>query len=455
MKELTYSKKRQVIKLFLDGLTYDEIGQRVSVAKGTVVNIIDEFREGSLPIPPGMVEYTDELRKLVIDLKKNSTGVAEVKSCLMLHARLKELGATGEKAEQWLGTCHDLATSTVSANQLIKAALELAELSSGTGLTYEEVNNTYQYKAQHVKELDTEVQNAENRLKEMKLEYKKKKGELTGELDSITKAMATAQEVFEKQKNDLKSRLDDYLASNQFAWEKVNIVVALLDGNLENSGLEKGEIDELSRRIRKTGSLANAIRGLVKEKGKLQDEVSELRKQGKMYTDRVIELMGTEHSLERSISENTQKSGQLSAEVKSKKVEMTELEKKTNQYTKNLYISRLILNFLFSPGDVSDYELDHLVSLMIALRQNRLGIEPRQVRDDRGTLLCACEVPRMSSIIRLSEAEIDNVRITFAQLLAPTVKDKFISRLDYELERLKHKLDILEAVTEERNRHIL
>ena len=54
MKHLTMSIKMKVVKLFLTGLSYDEIAQQAGVAKGSVVNIVDEFRDGKLSLPPGM-----------------------------------------------------------------------------------------------------------------------------------------------------------------------------------------------------------------------------------------------------------------------------------------------------------------------------------------------------------------------------------------------------------------
>ena len=45
MKELSINLKMKVIKLFLNGHTYEEIAEQVGIAKGSVVNIINEFRD--------------------------------------------------------------------------------------------------------------------------------------------------------------------------------------------------------------------------------------------------------------------------------------------------------------------------------------------------------------------------------------------------------------------------
>ena len=59
MKELSIYQKGKVIKLFLKGETYDEVAAQVGIAKGSVVNIVDDFRNGYLSLPPGMTEYVD------------------------------------------------------------------------------------------------------------------------------------------------------------------------------------------------------------------------------------------------------------------------------------------------------------------------------------------------------------------------------------------------------------
>jgi len=78
VKELTVTKKLKVVKLFLTGLSYDDIAQQSGIAKGSVVNIVNEFREGGLPLPPGMTEYIDELRKLVRQETSKSLANKEI-----------------------------------------------------------------------------------------------------------------------------------------------------------------------------------------------------------------------------------------------------------------------------------------------------------------------------------------------------------------------------------------
>lgn len=270
-------------------------------------------------------------------------------------------------------------------------------------------------------------------------------------------AMTATQELFQKQKDSLKSELDEYLAQNKLSWKKVNTAVTLFDTELGESGLSKRDIDQLSERIRHTGLLVNVIKQLEQEKGKLQSEVTKLAQKARSYTADVNELRGIAENLCESISTNEQKFDELNTELKSKRAELEELKQTTSQHTHNLYISRLIIDFLFAPSSLSNYDLNQLVGLMIALRQNRLGIEPKRIMDANGNVICKCQIPRLYGSVKIKEADIDNVRVAFAHFLTPLVKDKFVSRFDYDMAEIKHEtakfIAVNEAILEERNRN--
>ncbi len=456
MREISITRRIKVVKLFLSGLSYDDIARQVGIAKGSVVHIINEFREGDLPLPPDMTEYVDTLRQLAVDLRKNNTSVAQVQSCIKIDTRLGGMGVTNEEAEQWLDICQDITSPTVSNDQFVAAALELANLETENGLTYRDVITNYNTKLNRSAELDKEIEKKSDRLNEVRLKHEQEKEQTTGTLNSITRAIATAQDMFHEQKNDLKSKLDEYLAQNKLSWKKVNTIVTLLETELGKSGLKKGEIDQLSGRIRHTGSLVNVIKQLEREKGGLQSEVTVLLQEERRSTETGNELRELDEYFRKSISTNTQESDKLITELKSKKAELEELKQSTSCHSHNLYISHLIIDFLLAPGSLNDHDLDQLVSHMIGLRQKRLGIEPKQVKDASGNVICECQVPRTNSTVRLAEKDIDNVRMEFAHRLTPMVKEKFVSRFDYDMAVIKYESDkqlaYLRGIMEERNR---
>jgi len=266
MKELTIEQKAKVIKLFLSGQTYDDIGQQVGIAKGSVVNIVDEFREGYLTVPPGMTEYIDELRKLVVDLKKHDTTVTHLTGYVKLHAKLKEMGISSDQAGEWLDICQDITTPTVSSNQFVKAALELAQLTSSNGLSYAELTADYGNKLEAATKLDQNIGHKKDELSQLKTQFKQDQQQATEMLNSINKAIKTSQNSLQKQKAEIDSLLKECMAQNQLSWEKVNTVIAVVTSELANAGFGQDDTAKISKDIAKAGSLISYVKQLDSER---------------------------------------------------------------------------------------------------------------------------------------------------------------------------------------------
>jgi hypothetical protein len=455
MREISLQIKYKVVKLFLSGSSYDEIARQMGIAKGSVVNIIGEFREGHLHVPRDLTEYVDALRQVAVDLRKSNTSLAQVQSCLKLDLKLRGIGVSSEKAQDWLDMCHDMASSTASTDGFVAAALELSQVASETGLSYGDLVNDCNAKLSKARELSKEIEREAQQLAETRASHQEQKEKVTRELNAMTRAIATAQDTFRKQKEDQKARTREYLAQHKLSWKKVDTVIALLDGELGRAGMTKADIKRLSKCIRDAGSLAKAINGLEKEKKGLQADVYRLAREDRETAASVEELKNANDSLETSMFERRTEFFELNRRLVLKMAEYEKLQQAASQITDNLYLTHLILGFLFAPEGIDNDDLDRLVSLMIGLRQKRLGIGPRQARDRDGKVICECQVPRIYGDISTDESDIDEVREKFAHLLTPLVKDKFISRFDYDVREMSHKVDILQATVDERNRHLL
>ncbi len=133
MRELGRQTKIKVIKLFFEGYSYNDIVRQTGVSKGSVVNIIDAFRDGALEIPPGMAEHMVVLRQVAVDSRKDGISVSEAAACIGLHRTLDEMGATPKEAGVWLATVQEIAGSSgVSDGELAKHALELRPFAIAT-----------------------------------------------------------------------------------------------------------------------------------------------------------------------------------------------------------------------------------------------------------------------------------------------------------------------------------
>ncbi len=108
MREISQNIREQTVKLFLQGITYDDISWKLRIGKGSVVNIINEFREGTLSLSGDMTDYVDELRYLVVDLKKHEITSGQMRAFLMFHNRLKDLGEDDESIEETLDVLQDM-----------------------------------------------------------------------------------------------------------------------------------------------------------------------------------------------------------------------------------------------------------------------------------------------------------------------------------------------------------
>lgn len=448
MKEISINQKFKVIKLSLSGLSYDEISQQVGIAKGSVVNIINEFREGYISLPPGMVEYVDSLRKLVVDMKKHDTSIAQLEGYAKLHGKLKEMGVGISQADNWLDICQNIATSSTTNKEFVQAALELSEVTSGTGISYTEVITNHATKLAASKQLDKEIGKKKVELDHLKSQYKEEKTQATGVLDSINKAIETAQNAYHKQKKELESQLDEYMAQNKLSWDKVYTVTTLFNTKLSNVGLNKEDINKLSRRIAAAGSFHIAIKKLEQKRSKLQSQVDNLvQKKDELACD-VTTLENQNLELDSSISKKKQEDKQLSLQILAKKVVLSELNQAISENKEDIYITNLILGFLLSSDGLSDYNLDHFVSLIIALRQKRMGIEPKKVKDSSGKVISKCTVPEIHNDMNAHKVDTDSARETFAFYLSGLVRDKFVTKLEYEYTKIMSDAQLVLAKAE-------
>ena len=128
MRELSQNIREQTVKLFLQGITYDDISWKLKIAKGSVVNIINEFREGDLSLPDDMTDYVDELRHVVVDLKKYEVTVGQMRAFLRFHNRLKDLGEDDEGIEGTLDVLQDMIDVLYGDDRLVEANAQLTRL---------------------------------------------------------------------------------------------------------------------------------------------------------------------------------------------------------------------------------------------------------------------------------------------------------------------------------------
>ncbi|MFC2031979.1 coiled-coil domain-containing protein [Chloroflexota bacterium] len=440
MKENTIYQKHKIIKLFFSGLSYDEIAMQVGVAKGSVVNVVNEFRDGALPVPPGMTEYIDDLRKIAVDMKKHGTTVTKLQGDTKLHAKIKGMGVGKDEVEQWLDICQGIATTAVPNSAFVSAALELAQLTALTGKDYKALMADYKAKLQATKGLEDEIKQKKGQLADIVKKATKEKGQATKELDAITKAIATAQEIFSQQKKELKQQLDEYMAQHKLSWDTVKVVAAIIESGLGDAGLDEEQKTVISKRIAKAGSLTIYTKDLEHTQKIMTEKVGVLEQQQKSLTDLNGEQKSIKNELARHLLAETYHQSELDTQIGAKSKELAKITEVVSGYGRDLYAAWLVLGFLFNPNRLSDFDFDQLVQLMVGIRQYRLKIAPKKVKNATGKVICECLV----SEFQIPESEygssLEEAKRRLALYLIPLVKEKFMPKFEYEAKQLSQSI---------------
>jgi len=438
VKELTITQKLKVVKLFLTGLSFDEIAEQTGISKGSVVNIVNEFREGGLSLPPGMTEYIDQLRTLVVDMLKSNTTVPALKNYVKLHAKLQEMGVAGEQLEQWLDICQEVGSSKeVASNKFVQAALELAKSTSGSGLSYADVVADYNTKLDASKQLDNDIVQKKEELDQLRTRVKEEEKQASDTLSSINKTIATAQETYWDQKKEIDAHLKEYMSQNQLSWEKVNLVVSLLQSEFTKADLTQDDIAGITKEISETASLAVHIKQQRKIEEELDSSNNQLAAQEEQFKSNVNKLGSINNKLLDSILENEQKKKSLSQELKEQEDRLSQLDSVVSSHEDIIGVSRLVLELLLEPESVSDNDIDRLAMLMLYVRQQRLGIDPAKVKTVDNELIYECRIPKWHFEPVKYGADMKETRLKLATLLAPCLKDEFMTKFEWSHEQLE------------------
>jgi len=127
MKELTEKKKLEILRLFLEGYSYDQISTEAVVGKGTVVNVVKDFQAGHFPAFTEVGEVVDALRDLSVELRRKGAGVSEALLGIAFFSRLNEMGVTPDKLWLWADMCREMSAGEAPLQEFI-AVLSISEM---------------------------------------------------------------------------------------------------------------------------------------------------------------------------------------------------------------------------------------------------------------------------------------------------------------------------------------
>ena len=132
MPELSAQKKMNVVQLYLEGNSHDEIAAQAGVAKGSVSNIIGEFKAGKIIELDDPIEQVNLLRDLAVELKRRGADVASAvmgQSCMQ---QVLTLGVEPSELAGFVSMCRGQAdiVEGINPNELAAEALDVSGLHS-------------------------------------------------------------------------------------------------------------------------------------------------------------------------------------------------------------------------------------------------------------------------------------------------------------------------------------
>ena len=266
MRELGQIIKEKVVRLFLAGHSYEDIAQQLDIAKGSVTNIIDEFRDGQISIPDDMADYVNELRRIAVDLRKHQVSLNQLRSYQKLHNKLHDMGADSEKVEQWLDFLQIAAISDSSGDKYdkyIDIVGWIVDVSAETGKNCREILDDYEEKLGFWECVNDEMDGKKAKLEKLKDECAKESERINKQIAALKQTLSQTEEMCSRKKKETEAHLEDYLARNNLSWKKVETVMAAMTEELIIwQDIPSRELDGFYERLRRAGSLFNTVRQL-------------------------------------------------------------------------------------------------------------------------------------------------------------------------------------------------
>ena len=133
MPDLTLRKRMNVVRLYFQGFSYQEIAQKSGVSKGSVVNIISMLKSGQFPTFRDMDDQVDALRELAVQLRRSDLSLPQAAVGLSAFQGIAALGVPPGDIGRVVAFYRSLTPDGIETGQFVRAALALLEAQEHTG----------------------------------------------------------------------------------------------------------------------------------------------------------------------------------------------------------------------------------------------------------------------------------------------------------------------------------
>lgn len=183
MEKLTVAKRLSVVKLYLSGLSHQEIHAKTNVAVGSVSTIISELKEGVFPEAGDLGELIDILREVALGLKHAGISPGQSAVGLTVLKRLEECDLDVADIER-LHEILKLAGGPDKAKEFVAAVYRIRDFQEKSHLTLDAIDA----KVMEMEEKAAELQPTINKVNERKQEIadlEKKRDDLIPVVDNL------------------------------------------------------------------------------------------------------------------------------------------------------------------------------------------------------------------------------------------------------------------------------
>ena len=249
MEKVTAKKKLTVVRLYLSGLSYDEIAVRSGVSKGTVANVVTELKAGMVPEAADVGEHIELLRELSFDLKRSKLTPGQCAMGLILLTRISECGLDPADIDHW-PMILKFVQNEDDAKEFVRLAYSIQEVQQRSGLSLEALDNKVhelERKAADLEPMSDKLRDCQNQL-----------AELTKQREELASAVAILEqknELLTPRVKDLEKReqtLSRRIADKEPKAQKAETTLSALKGEiqkLDDIGFSLRELAEFNEKL--------------------------------------------------------------------------------------------------------------------------------------------------------------------------------------------------------------
>jgi len=249
MERLTAKKKLAVVRLYLSGLSYDDIAARSGVSKGTVANVATELKAGMIPEAADVGEYIELLCELSFDLKRSELTPGQCAVGLILLKQISECGLDPADINRWPMILKSVRNED-DINEFVRLVYSIQQVQQRSGLSLEALDN----KVQELERKAADLEPISDKLKD----YKKQLVELTKQREKLASAVALLEqknELLSPRIKDLEKReqtLSRRIADMEPKAKEAETILSTLKGEmqkLEDIGFTLNELAEFNKKL--------------------------------------------------------------------------------------------------------------------------------------------------------------------------------------------------------------